>query len=89
MLINYYLKTSESEDYTNTINLLTFGPDTRNVVVRVPIVDDETLESDETFFGNLRIPLGTPNTGSILYQPGRATATIQDNDSKHGQSNSI
>ena len=73
---------SANEDYSNTMKLLTFGPDTRNVLVRVPIVDDDIVESDETFFGNLRIPLGTPNTGSILYQPGRATATIQDNDCK-------
>ena len=64
------------------MKLLTFEPGTRNVVVRVPIVDDDTLESDETFFGNLRIPLGVPNTGSIFYQPGRATATIRDNDCK-------
>ena len=64
------------------MKLLTFGPGTQNVLVRVPIVDDENVESDETFFGNLRIPLGTPNTGSIFYQPGRATATIQDNDCK-------
>ena len=71
------------EDYTSTITLLTFGPDTPNVQVTVPVVDDSVAEPDETFFGNLRIPLGEVlDTISILYQPGRATATIQDNDCK-------
>ena len=62
------------------MTLLTFAPGTPNAEVRVSILDDDIVESDETFFGNLRTPLGVPNTGNILFQPSRATATIQDND---------
>lgn len=72
-----------SEDYTSTVTLLTFGPSTPNVQVTVPVVDDGIVELDETLFGNLRTPLGVSDTGNnILFQPGRATATIQDNDCK-------
>ena len=46
----------------------------------MPVVDDDVAEFDETFFGNLSIP--TPDTTGILFQPGGATATIEDNDSK-------
>ena len=46
------------------------------------VVNDDPLEFDETFFGNLGLPTGIPDTGGILFQPGRATATIQDNDRK-------
>ena len=55
---------------------------TRQAVVNV--VDDEVLEFNETFFGALRLPLGTIDLGnSIVLPPVRAMATIVDNDGKH------
>lgn len=79
----HILYTPASEDYTRTQTLLTFGPSRSNTQVTVPIMDDEIVEANETFFGNLRVPVGSDlDTISILYQPGKAIASIQDNDSK-------
>lgn len=56
---------------------LTFIPGVSSLQVTVPVVDDTLLEIDETFFGNLRLP---EDRGSIVFQPGRAIATLVDND---------
>ena len=46
----------------------------------MPVVDDDFVEFDEIFFGNLGLP--TPDTTGILFDSDRATATIADNDCK-------
>ena len=47
----------------------------------VPVLNDNILEVDEIFFGSLGIPHGI-YADDIQFQPGRATATIQDDDCK-------
>lgn len=68
-------------DYSATVTTVTFGPDKMPQEVSVPIVDDDFAENNETFFGNLRIPAGSADM--IQLDPGRANATISDNDGKH------
>ena len=70
------------DDYTSLVQLLTFNPGESTVQVTVPVVNDAILEIDENFFGNLRVPAGSPFIGSITFQPGRAMATILDDDCK-------
>ncbi len=60
---------------------LTFGPSISSLPVIVPVVVDSLVETDENLFGNLRLPDGVEDRDNILL-PGRAMATIQDNDSK-------
>ena len=50
-----------------------------NLTVSVPIIDDDSKEDEEVFYGNLRLP---PNSSSIELSPGRIKATILDNDRK-------
>ncbi len=59
---------------------LTFTSTVRSFTVSVPISDDNLLEVDENFFGNLRV-LDDP-TGLVVLDPDVASATIIDNDSK-------
>ena len=67
-------------DYEKIVISLTFGPDVLSQQVVVNVVDDEVLEFNETFFGNLRLPVSTIDLGNILLlQPGRAMVTIADN----------
>ena len=42
------------------------------------ILDDALLELNEVFFGNLHLPAGSGDR--VTFSPGRATATIVDND---------
>ncbi len=65
---------------------LTFGPSVSTIPVIVPVVEDSLVENDEILLGNLRLPAGVEDESNILFQPGRAFATIQDNDSKHNGS---
>ena len=60
--------------------LLTFGPGMNTAVASVPIIDDDSSESDEIFYGNLRLPAGS--TDRVVFKPLRASATIVDNDGK-------
>ena len=59
---------------------LTFHSTVRSFTVSVPISDDNLLEVDEDFFGNLRV-LDDPS-GLVVLDPAVASATIIDNDSK-------
>ena len=60
--------------------LLTFGPGVITLNVSVPIVDDELVEVDEMFYGNLCLPQDSTQT-RVELAPDRANATITDNDS--------
>ena len=68
-----------SRDYTGTTVDLTFTPTQSTSVARVPLINDDILEGQEFFFGNL---MNTPNLASA--SPNRATVTINEdvNDSK-------
>ena len=67
-------------DYEDMVISMSFTPGVSTQQAIVNIVDDEVLEFNETFFVNLRLPAST--FGNILFQPGRAMATIVDNDGK-------
>ena len=69
-----------SQDYNETVRLLTFAPGERRISVMVPIVDDDLVEGDEVFFGVITLPPGSAS--SIEFSPGRANVTISDNDGK-------
>ncbi len=58
--------------------MLEFGPETTSLQVSVQILDDDLLEADEVFFGNL---VGSAVEG-VEIGPDTASATITDNDSK-------
>jgi len=68
-------------DYTSTTGTLTFpnGVATKNLPV--PIINDTTAESSETFTVTLSSPTGSATLGS----PSSATVTITDNDTSSGQ----
>jgi hypothetical protein len=61
-------------DYTATSGTLTFAPGETSKTVAVPIVEDTTVEPDETFTLTLASPVN-----AVLGQPA-ATATIKNDD---------
>ena len=69
------------QDYTATTEALTFtagGPTT--LTISVPTAQDMTVEGNENFVGVLTLSPG--NLDGILLGLNRATAIIQDDDSK-------
>ncbi len=80
LLILYFKAVPTPGDYQKTVMPLTFTPTVRSFIVSVLISDDNLLEVDEDFFGNLRV-LDDPS-GLVVLDPAVATATIIDNDSK-------
>ena len=66
--------------------LLTFGPGVITLDVSVPIVDDDLVEVDEMFYGNLCLPQDSTQT-RVEFAPDRANATITDNDSNSYNTN--
>ena len=64
----------QPEDYTQTSGTATFDAGTRTVLVRVPVVDDDEQDADETF--DLRL---TGASGASI-SDNSATATIRDDD---------
>lgn len=64
-------------DYTTTSGTLTFGPGVATRPIAIPITDDTTTESSETF----TVTLSSPTGGASLVSPSTATVTIADNDS--------
>jgi hypothetical protein len=64
-------------DYTTTSGTLTWANgDTANKTITIPIIDDSTVESTESF----SLILSSPTGGSTLGSPSTATVTITDND---------
>ena len=63
-------------DYTSTSNTLTFLNGETAKTISVPILDDTTVESSETFMINLSNVSGGANLGSTV----STTVTINDND---------
>lgn len=65
------------EDYGGTSILLTFSPNISNVQVPVPIINDDIVENDETFFGVL------DNLGLtvVMTDPALATVLILEDNS--------
>ena len=61
-------------DYTETAGTLTFATDVTRQTIRVPLLDDETDEPDETFVVTLS------NSSGAMLDDSEATGTIRDND---------
>ena len=67
-------------DYDNTPIVVSFADgDTADKVVTVPILDDNTVEGDET----VNLALGNPTGGAVIGVPATAVLTIVDDES-HG-----
>jgi hypothetical protein len=64
-------------DYTATSGTLTWANgDAANKTITIPIIDDSTVESTESF----SLILSSPTGGATLGSPSTATVTITDND---------
>ncbi len=66
----------DATDYTATNGTLDFGPGTNSLTITIPVLDDSTIESNETF----RVSL-TNVTGAILLARSNAVVTILEDDS--------
>ena len=69
-----------SQDYNESVRLLTFAPGERRMSAMVPIINDDLVEGDEVFFGAISLFPGS--TSIFEFSPGRANVTISDNDGK-------
>ena len=63
-------------DYTSATGTLNFGPGTNTLTLTIPITNDSTLETNETF----RVSLSNPSGASLLTLS-NATVRILENDS--------
>ena len=64
--------------------LLTFGPGVLSLDVSVPIVDDDLVEVDEIFYGNLRLPENSTQE-RVAFGPARANGTITNDDGMYNR----
>jgi chitinase len=64
-------------DYTQNSGTLTFAPGDREKTVRVNLVDDNTVEPNETFF----VDLSGVSSTAVALRTGRATGTIVNEES--------
>ena len=71
------------EDYTTTSQLVTFAPSENSQIVMVPIREDQRVELDENFVGQLTLPSGS--SGVVLGAATTATVTIRDDDSEYSE----
>ena len=71
------------EDYTTTSQSVTFAPTETSQIVIVPIGEDQKVELDETFIGQLTLPSGS--SGVVLGTATTATVTIRDDDSEYSE----
>ncbi|HEX2951809.1 MAG TPA: carbohydrate-binding protein, partial [Armatimonadota bacterium] len=63
-------------DYTTTSGTLTFGAGVTSQTFSVPIIDDQSVEGNET----VNLSLSNPTGGATLGSPTSAVLTIIDND---------
>lgn len=63
-------------DYATADVTVSFGPGEMQKTCRIPVVDDSTVESNET----IRLSLTSPSTGAVIGTRSTTTLTIQDND---------
>lgn len=75
-------------DYQTLMKLnLTFNSMVSFVLVNVSIVDDNEAESNEVFFGNLKLLPGSPTNVEI--SPDIANVTIIDDDGNNNKQQSL
>jgi hypothetical protein len=70
------ISATAGSDYTATNGTLTFGPGTNSLTITIPITNDSTIESNETF----RVSL-TNAPGMVFLAASNAIVTILENDS--------
>jgi len=78
-LVDYSINDSSAQsgqDFTAIFGTLSFAPGETIQEIRVPIIDDNLFETDETF----SVAIGNP-TGALLGGIRTANIVIQDNDS--------
>src|SRR5262249_45982420 len=63
-------------DYTSASGTLTFADGQTSATFTVPIINDTTVEPDET----VELTLGSPTGGASLVSPATATLTIASDD---------
>ena len=74
----HHTHTHTGSDYAAISDLaVTFAPDETVKMVSVTIINDEVLEGEESFSGQLSLPSGS--TGVVIGQR-ESTATIEDED---------
>lgn len=71
----------EGVDYVALLHLVTWEPDADQKCFSVRILDDRTVEGEETF----QIVLASDDPAVVVPTPGTAHINIQDNDSKLNQ----
>jgi Ca2+-binding RTX toxin-like protein len=77
--VNYSLLAGTARsgaDYGGTSGLLTFDPGTTRQTFSIPILGDQTVEPDETFF----IQLTSPKNATVNSSTGKATVSIINDD---------
>jgi DNA-directed RNA polymerase specialized sigma24 family protein len=67
-------------DYMTTSGTLTFDPGETSKTFTIPIIDDTTVEPNET----VKLTLSDPTGGAALGTPAAGTLTIVDNDTSAG-----
>ena len=65
-------------DYVPLTQELTFGPTVKRIDVNVTINDDDIVEFDEVFQGNLAIVTMGPDAPMVALNPDTAMVTILD-----------
>ncbi|MET0753771.1 MAG: Calx-beta domain-containing protein [Pyrinomonadaceae bacterium] len=63
-------------DYSSSSGTLNFGASETSKTITIPIIDDATVEGNESFTANL----SSPTSGAVLGTPSTVTVTIIDND---------
>ena len=79
-VFHIYLRFTASDDYVSTEVEITFSPTDTEYTVTVPLRNDETLESTESFTAVLSIP---SSQSGVELTSVSTTITITDSDSKY------
>ena len=79
-VFHIYLRFTASDDYVSTEVEITFSPTDTEYTVTVPLRNDETLESTESFTAVLSVP---SSQSGVELTSVSTTITITDNDSKY------
>ena len=66
------------QDFSITDQTVTFGPTDTEMFVTVPIIPDNIMEMNESFFGILNVVVG----GNVMIAQPNATVVIIDDDNR-------
>ena len=77
---------SDTMDFDVSVQSITFRAEERQRVITIPLVDDSTLENEESFTVELMVPSGSDQEGLIIANSS-ITIFILDNDSEQVTTN--